>query len=128
MDEANKELALAVTIIRPACAGEPDLLERIKKAMREAKDYWMSNSDEFKFRAAIGAALVETPQDSPDYQRIISNFHVLRNINAMIQGIPINIEDALAELEGAEPIPLVAMWREITGEKARQSPPRAGAT
>lgn len=104
-------LAVAVAIIRPSCEVEPDLTERIRKAMREAKDFWMSLDDDLRFRAAIGAALVETT-DEGEKDRILRSFQILRTLSAAMSGVPVDAEAVEAQMEGFEPLPLVAMWRE----------------
>lgn len=105
------ELSVAVAIIRRVCEGEPDLIERIRKAMAEAKDYWMSTNDDLRFRAAVGAALVET-KDEGEKDRIVRSVQALRDLSAMISGVPVDFERVAERMSEFEPLPLVKMWHE----------------
>ena len=115
----HTDLTIAVQIIQPACKGEPDLIERIRKAMTEAKDYWASTDDDLRFRGALGAALLETHHPD-ERRRLEASINAIKNLNALLSGVPVDVERMTSELDEIEVIPLQKMWQEA---KAAQDTP-----
>src|SRR4051794_36305581 len=109
-------IGLGAIILRPRCAGEPDVRERLRKAMRHVADIeWLGLPEDEQFRSAIAAALVEAP---PDQQALISrSLAPLKALNAAIQGVPVDCEAVFAATAGDE-LPLLALWREVRGERS----------
>jgi hypothetical protein len=102
-------LMIAVSDIRSSCAGEPDIMERLRKAMRKAQHFWMSTDDDLRFRGAVGAAMLES---SPEEQeRIKRSVQSLRSFSAMLSGVPVDTDAMIAQM-GDDNIPLIAMWNE----------------
>lgn len=112
----DAELVIAVQIIRPACKGEPDLTERLRKAMKEASTYWASTNDDLRFRAACGAAMLESPPD--ERERIRETIAAMRKVysalNAASAGASVDIVGTLESIGNQEDLlPLRKMWDEI---------------
>lgn len=76
---------------RHACKGEPDLMERIKKAMKASRNHWMVLDEKDQFRGAIAGALLESEGEESD--RIERSAKALNRIGALIQamqaGLPV---------------------------------------
>ena len=113
---SNTELAIAAQIMQPACKGEPDLIERIKKAMTEAQSYWASTDDDLRFRGALGAVLLETSA-ADEKQRLEGSIKALKNLGALFSGVPVDLERMVAELDEVEIIPLHQMWQDAKAGK-----------
>lgn len=105
-------LAIAVAELRSACAGEPDLIERVRKAMVAAQSFWMSTDDELRLRGALGAALVES--DGADKDRLIRSIDSLRKLaatlNALQAGVSVNLGDMPQPDDDL--VPIMPMWRD----------------
>ena len=52
---------LAVSEARPACRDEPDVIERVKKAMRVTKNHWLVTGEIAQIQSACAAAMFESP-------------------------------------------------------------------
>lgn len=113
MNDAS--ITIAAMEARSACKGEPDLMERIRKAMRACRDHWMETSETGQFRAAVSAAILESEGDERD--RIERSAKALSRMNAMLQamqsGVPVDIEAMAAEKQDEDLIPLMKVWREL---------------
>jgi hypothetical protein len=100
-------MMIAITAARMACADEPDLEKRIRKAMREAGNFWLSTDEMLRFKAALAGALLET-SDEGERARIIGTSRLINAFDASIAGIPITWEEVIID-----PLPLLAWWREV---------------
>jgi hypothetical protein len=103
-------MMIAVSDIRPHCKGEPDIKERIAKAMRRAQEFFMSTDDNLRFKAALAAALLESPEDEKD--RIVQSSRMISAVSAAMSGVPVNMDQALNTDDGFEPLPLIGMWHD----------------
>jgi hypothetical protein len=74
---------LAAAEARSSCKGEPNLIERIKKAMRACHNHWMVTDEKDQFRAAIAAAMLES--EGEDRDRIERTAKAMNRVGAMIQ-------------------------------------------
>lgn len=108
-------LAIAFADIRPACRGEADVVERIRKAMLKAQDFWMSIDDDIRFRGAVGAAMLETA-DAVEKERIERSIRAVRSFSALLSGVPVDVE-AIVRDAGEDVIPLMRMWQEAKESK-----------
>lgn len=99
-------MAIAISDIRPACTGEPDILKRIKKAFVRAQDLFLSTDDTLRFNASMAAILLETT-DEAEKRRLIGSNKVIQAIEAMRKGLDV----ALPEMDG-DPLPLIGLWLE----------------
>lgn len=97
---------------REACKGEPDLIERIRKAMKAVRNHWMVTDETQQFRAAVAAAILESTGE--ERERIERSAKELNRVSAMLSalqaGVPVDVE--AMEPAPADVIPLAKMWRE----------------
>lgn len=95
-----------------ACKGEPDLIERIRKAMKSARHHWMVTNESEQFRAAVAAAIMESTGE--ERERLERSAKSLNQLGAMLQalqaGVPVDIE--AMEKPADDTIPLTKMWNE----------------
>lgn len=98
-----------------ACKGEPDLIKRIKKAMRSARGHWMVLDPEIQLRGALAAALQES--EGADRERLETSVERLKKASALIAALTAGVTvdfDALAEddpsEDGVEDIPILKLW------------------
>jgi hypothetical protein len=109
-------MMIAAMEAQHACKGEPDLMERIKKAMRACIDHWMETNEANQFRAAVAAVILES--DGAEKERVERSAAALNRLGAMLQamqaGVAVDLETELAEQPKAEDlIPLRSIWEEI---------------
>ena len=100
-------MAIAISEARMACEGEPDVIERLKKAMAVTHRFWMSNDDQLQFKAALAAAMVTGSEADKD--RIARSFKQLATLSAIMAGLPID-GDAFETAQTDDIIPLLGMW------------------
>ena len=113
MDEVG--LHIIASEMNDACKAEPDLLERIRIAMRGAQNHWMVTNEQEQFRGALAAAMLASSEDEKD--RITRSLQPMKALSAMMSGVPVDF-DAVAKSMGAEDlIPLKKMWDEIRAER-----------
>ena len=106
-------LSIVAAECRGPCANEPDLLERIKKAMQPvANGHWMVTDDDLCFRGAVAGVLMDPETTEDDKRRITFTLEQLHAIGAMISGIPVDVERALDNPDEIEPLPLIKLWHE----------------
>lgn len=102
-------MMIAMTEARAACAGEPDLVERIKKAMRATHEHWLVRDEPKRFNAALAGAMLESSPS--DKERIVNEVNAIRVISDTLMGGDHKKLDALTP--AAFPLHLMRMWREI---------------
>ena len=119
MDTNNAMFSIVATEAKNACEGEPDLTERIKKAMRAAKDHWMETNEEGQFRGALGGAMLAS--DDAEQERIKASLRPLQALAAAASGVPVDFSRILPDddAEIAELIPLQKLWNEVKAEGGR---------
>lgn len=118
----NVGLSLIATECRSACAGEPDLERRIRKAMDEvAGGHWMfPTDDDLCFRGAVGGVMLSPETTDEEKDRIRATLDQMRGMAAMMQGVPVDTEALLKQMEGGpKPVPLVKIWYEAKAAKCR---------
>jgi hypothetical protein len=112
----NAVMAIAITEARSACKGEPDILERIRKAMRACHDHWIVTNEAQQFNASLAAAMLESEGDEKDrIGRSGKAFNRLNNaMAAMVNGVPVNLEAVADEAkdDGDDIIPVRKLWDE----------------
>jgi hypothetical protein len=89
-------------------------------AFRAGHNHWMYLDEQTQFKGAIGAALIVL-KEGPEFERVQRSVTALGKLsaimNALQQGVPIDLEAMLKEKE-AEPdqtpvIPLSKLWNDI---------------
>lgn len=96
---------IAITELKGVAEAEPDYAKRVEKVMAAAAKHWMVTNEEEQFKAACGALLLTSPDQADD---IKAQLNGLRNLSALISGVPIDIDAMLAESE-ATPKPTVKL-------------------
>lgn len=107
-------MLIAVHEARSACKGEPDLMERIRKAMCACRDHWMETNEDKQFRSAVAAAVLESEGDERDrIERSARSLNRLGAVlNALQAGVPVDLESMAAEEPQKDIIALSKMWHE----------------
>ena len=108
----------AVTVIasmeaREHCRNESDLMERIRKAMRACHGHWMQTDEVEQFRAAVAAAMMESPAD--ERRRIEEAAVYLNRLGAALAATKAGVEVDFAKLLDGVPedvLPLKKLWEE----------------
>lgn len=112
-------MVIAIHEARDACKGEPDIMERLRKAMAATHGHWMETNENNQFRSALAAAMVES--DEPEKDRIARSAKALNKVGAMIQalqaGVPVDMETMVSESTDDDIIGLMGLWREVKGGK-----------
>lgn len=113
-------LLIAIQDIRPHCQGEPDVTERLKKAMRRAHELWLTTEDDLRFTAALEAAYHESPEKE-DKDIIERSVRSLATVGAAMKGVPIDfnaMESMMAAKDGKtiKVLPLMKLWLETKDE------------
>lgn len=113
-------MILAVHDARDACRGEPDVVERLRKAMRACHDHWMETVEDNQFRSAVAAATLES--EGAERDRIVRSAQALRKmaaaLTALSAGVPLDLEAMLAEPRDEDLIPLTQLWHETKRQTA----------
>ncbi len=95
------------------CANEPNLMERIKKAMKPVVNgHWITTDEDLCIRGALAAVLMDPKTTEDDKRRITFTLEQLRSIGSMMSGVPVDVEVALANPDEIEPVPLFKLWQE----------------
>ncbi len=106
-------LSIVATECRIACEGEPDFIERIRKAMKPVADgHWMVTDDDTCFRGAIGGVLLAEETTDEEKERISFTLGQIRAIGALQSGVPVDLERMTENPENIELIPLIKLWHE----------------
>lgn len=112
---AEAGLLIATAEARHACKGEPDLMERIKKAMRAALDHWMETDEAQQFRAAVAAAILES--EGAEKERLERSAAALNRLGAILSalqaGVAVDLEAEVSKPREDDLIPLRKLWDEI---------------
>lgn len=96
---------------REACEAETDLTERIKVAMRHAKDHWMETNEEEQFKGALVAAMDVSTEDEKDL--ITRSLQPMKILAAMMSGVPVDFE--AVEMQD-DLLSLQKFWHEVKAE------------
>ena len=102
-------------------ADEPDLSleELIRECMRGSINHWMITDEEMQFKGSCVAAYNLADEDGKE--DIKTALEDLRNLNALISGVPVDLDRMVANMEkhkaaGKEPPPLRKLWDDVKGE------------
>ena len=83
---------------------------KLTAAFSIARDHWMFTDEDTQFQAAIGVVMSKLDKDSIDYRRMEEDLTVMRILNAMISGVPVDLSQ-IGERE-TETLGLVKMWKD----------------
>lgn len=105
-------MLVAVKDIAIECAGEPDLMERVRKAMQHARAHWLIADPNARYTAAVAAALLETTEPA-ERERLERSIGLARAVGGLLDGFAVD-DKAFAHVEDC--IPLLGMWLDIVGD------------
>lgn len=96
-----------------SCRGEPDLVERIRKAFRFfAKGHWILTDENEQLRAALSAVMTQRETTDAEKDRIVSSVDQLRAVGAMLAGVPVSLGEIARREDETPSIPLRQLWLE----------------
>jgi hypothetical protein len=101
-------LLVLVTEATLEASDKPTFDAKIDAAMRCAKNHWLVTNKDDRFRGAI-AAIYELA-DEPTKARIMAEVDDMRNLSALISGIPIDVSQIKPS---KNPLGLLRRWNEI---------------
>lgn len=99
--------------------------EALRIAFKAAHNHWMFTDEQDQFKGALGAALIRL-KEGPEFERLQKSIRALGKLSAMLnalqQGVPVNLEAMLEEQErekedGIELIPLQKLWQEARASR-----------
>lgn len=110
----NAWLSIVASDCKDACANEPDLEARIRKAMKPvAETHWMfagSTHEETRFKGALAAVLLDPSTTDEDKWRIEKSMKAAATLGAVLNGVPVDLEQALEDQKDC--LPLLRMWQD----------------
>ncbi len=87
------------------------LEDRARAAMRATRSHWLATDEADQFAAACeGLARTCSPEE---VERIEAELRTNMALNALLSGVPVDLEAALAAKGDTEPLGLSKLWREI---------------
>jgi nicotinate-nucleotide pyrophosphorylase len=112
--EISGGVLIATHEAREACKGEADLIERVKKAMRACHGHWMETNEGEQLRAALAAAMLESP-DEIQKDRIARSAQALSKmgaaLNAISQGVSLDVIETFSQIDD-DILPIRQLWNE----------------
>lgn len=103
--------AVVATILASECSSIPKGIaaeEIIKQVFAKGKNYYMASTDDIAFQASI--AVSYSLMSAEDKSRMEATTKVLKCLAAAMSGVPVDMEQALLEVEGIELFPLQKIW------------------
>jgi len=98
---------------KSACRGEADFEERIRKSMKLViGGHWLTLDEDFCFRGAVGGVLISEETTDEEKERLTSAISAIRSINALVSGVPVDLETLAENLKESELAPIVKIWKE----------------
>lgn len=111
MDKAA--LAIIGSECKSACEGESDFETRIRKAMKVvAKGHWMYSGDDLLLRGALAGVMLASETTEEEKEDIKHTLEGLRTLNAMLSGVPVDLEAFVEKQEERKNVPLIKWWNE----------------
>lgn len=110
--DIDPRLMIALTEAESAAKGETTLIGRLKAAMRATKNHWMLTDEDGRFRAAVGAVLLLSDEETQE--RIKKELTILRTLAAATNGVPVDFGGL--HIEKGEAIGLIGIWNEVKAE------------
>lgn len=119
---SDQEVLMGVTLCRGPWSHDPPgddmpVEEVAKKAFRMARDSnytWFTRNDDVRFRIGVGLLLMHY-KGSPVYSQIQGTLTALKSLNAMMNGVPVDLGAVFDE--DTETLPLLPWYKE-TAEAA----------
>jgi len=109
----DKRLNLFASIIGMALKDIKEFKPLVKRAMVASfePDYsWMITDDDTRFKSAVAAIYVKASEE--DRERIMHEMKTLQSLNAVMSGVPVNMERLADEASRFESIGLLSFFKE----------------
>lgn len=99
--EIPNTVMIAITELKGVAGTEPDYAKRVEKVMAAAAKHWMVTNEEEQFKAACGALLLTSPDQKDEIE---SQLRALRNLSALVSGVPVDLDAMMADSASAPPV------------------------
>lgn len=111
-------MKIAIMEIESKLDKNATLVDRLKRAMKEALNHWLVTSEDEQFRCAVGAVLLTASEE--EKTKIKAEMSFLRGLSSAISGVPVDFESLLTEMPvNQKPIDLLALWNSVKKEELR---------
>lgn len=84
--------------------------EIIQETFNKGKNHWMAHSESDAFNASVVVAYAK--MEGEEKTRMKASIDGIKAMNAVLSGVPVDLETVLAQQEGLKIYPLMPMWRE----------------
>ena len=102
---------IAITEISGKLDTKQSIEKQLRKAMELAMNHWMVINEDDRFKSAIGAVIINADEETKE---IISNeLKGLRGLNALYNGLPIDIVRLAKQAEGKKVYGLNKIWLDV---------------
>jgi hypothetical protein len=107
----DRLLSIGIVEAREKCKDITDVEQRVKAAMKVMKNHWFVTDEPQQFRAAIAAAVMESPEQEAEI--LIRSNRNLAKLSISIQATMSGMEVSDANLEDGEMLPIMGWWKEV---------------
>ena len=110
----SNSLQIAILEIKhkvAALPAETTLEDKLTAAMRDARHHWMVTNEDEQFRAAVGAVMLNSDDDTR--RRIEKEMLALRTLGTAMDGVPVDFSSVEVP---EDPIGLLALWKDTKVE------------
>lgn len=120
----ENEILITAQIAKGSVPATGTLEDRLLATMRAVRTddniNWMCRNDDQRFRSAIGAVMLASPDDQ---DRIARSMAPLKALSAAMSGVPVDFSSVLTDADDL--VPLISLWHESAKPVERDSkPPR----
>jgi len=105
----SNSIKIAIMEIEGQLDKTASIEDRLKKAMKLAKNHWLIVDEDEQFKSAVGAVLLKASEE--ERQIINQEMRILGALSAAQAGIPVNIEAVLPD-DVKKSYGLVKLWKE----------------
>jgi hypothetical protein len=93
------------------CKG--DIKEKLRAAMKVAKNHWLAPDQDTAFRGAIGGVMQDYGEGSEEYESLKWEINQIKKLNAFLNAASAGLSPSFSESEEKkEPIGIMNIWRE----------------
>lgn len=96
---------------RDAIKNADSLEDKLKAAFNVARNHWMFTDENTQFSGGVGAVMVSVGPEHEYFARLETELKMLRGLNALLSGIPVDISQIVPE--GFEAVGLNNIWHEV---------------
>jgi len=79
-------------------------------ARNDSLNWMLCGGEDSLFRLGCGILLTMLGPDSADFRRIKAELNMLRDLNAMMQGVPVSLEQMMEDHEDGDHLGLMGIW------------------